>query len=495
MSSKSLNNKNNNLANEQKIHLDNNVDSKQSDLVSSTKQSIFKPYRKYFDKVLIANRSDIAVRIIVACKELGIKTVAVHSTADNNALHVKLADESVCIGDGPSTSSYLNMKQIIAAAEITNAQAIHPGLGFLSENDQFAAMVVEHGLTFIGPTAKNILEFGSKITARQIMEQYGVAVIPGRSLALDTLEDAKKAAKEVGYPFVFKGAWCGGGKGIRIVREEKDLEEAYNMARMESEKIFNKLDIYIEKYLTNSRHIEMQICADKHGNVIHLGERDCSLQRNHQKIWEEAPSTVLNPEYRERLGQQICHVMREVKYEGVGTVEFLYDLDTQECYFMEMNTRLQVEHTITEEITGIDLVRLQLLVAAGDKLHIKQEDVKIKGHAIECRINAENSETFTPSIKPIDQYLPPSGKGIRVESAAYTGFKMPMYYDSLLSKLIVYDETRELAIQRMKHALKRYVISGPDTLIPLHLRLCDNKDVIESDFNTMWLSKFLAPKK
>lgn len=444
-----------------------------------------------FKKVLIANRGDTAIRIIHACKEMGFKTVAVHSKADDNALHVKLADESVRIGEGPSAQSYLNMKALLAAAEVTKADAIHPGIGFLSENDKFASMVEEHGLIFIGPTPENIADFGSKITARQIMHANGVKVIPGTTDALKDLDDAKKVAQEIGYPFVLKGAWCGGGKGIRFVHQESELEEAFQMAYAEAEKFSSRVDMYVEKYIPAGKHIEFQIAADTHGNVIYLGERDCSLQRNNQKIWEEAPSLKLSPEMRKKLGEQVCNVMKAIKYRGVGTVEFLLDEQKDECYFMEMNTRLQVEHTITEEITGVDLVRLQLLIAAGDKLPYKQSDIVLKGHAIECRINAEDPETFAPSPLLLTHYLPPTGKGVRVESGAFTGYQMPIFYDNLLAKLIVYDENRELAMRRMFNALNEYVIVGPKTNIPLHLSLCQNDDIKSGNFNTAWLNKFL----
>lgn len=442
-------------------------------------------------KILIANRSDTAIRIIHACKELGIKTVAVHSTADDNSLHVKLADESVCIGNGPACESYLNMKNIIAAAEITGADAIHPGIGFLSENAEFAEMVSEHNIIFIGPLPQTIADLGSKIIARNIVQAHGLAIIPGTIEPLLNLEHAQEIAKKIGYPFMFKGAWCGGGKGIRLVQNETELEEQFNMACVESKQFSNKLDIYIEKYIPNGKHIEFQIVCDNYGNAIHLGERDCSLQRNHQKIWEEAPSIVLNAQQRSELGQKICNMMSKIGYRGVGTVELLFDLETHTPYFMEVNTRLQVEHTITEEITRIDLVKLQIAIAQGKKLEINQEDVVIKGHAIQCRINAEDPETFIPSPLQITSYLAPTGGSIRIESGAYAGYKMPMYYDNLLSKLIVHASTRSEAIAKMELALREYIIEGPKTNIPLHLRLCANEQVKKGACNTSWLTSFL----
>lgn len=451
-----------------------------------------KHMNKPIKKILIANRGDTAIRIIHACKELGFQTVAVHSTADNDALHVKLADESVCIGDGPSSMSYLDMKAILAAAEITGAQAIHPGIGFLSENDQFAAMVEDHNLCFIGPTAKNINEFGSKITARKIMHENGFPIIPGTIEPVNSVEEALEAVKKIGYPFVFKGAWCGGGKGIRIVKNESELSEGFMMAAAEAKKFSNRLDLYMERYIGSARHIEIQICADHYGNVVHFFERDCSIQRNHQKVWEEAPSTALTQEQRMEIGAKVCQVMKKVGYRSLGTVELLYDQDSKEYFFMEVNTRLQVEHTITEEVTQFDLVREQILVSMGAKLSVQQNDLILKGHAIECRINAEDPVTFQPSPLQLSYYLAPTGRGVRIESGAFTGYQIPIFYDSLLSKLIVYDRTRELALIKMKNALKEYIIKGPKTNIPLHLKLVDNLDIINGNFNTTWLTELLA---
>lgn len=447
--------------------------------------------KPHIKKILIANRSDTAIRIIHACKELGISTVAVHSTADSNSLHVKLADESVCIGPGPACKSYLNMQAIIAAAEITNVQAIHPGIGFLSENDKFAEIVEEHGLIFIGPKPSTIADFGSKIRARQIMAECGFDIIPGTIEPVNDLDSAKKIANKIGYPFMFKGAWCGGGKGIRLVKTESELNQAFEMACVEAERFSNKVDVYIEKYISNARHIEFQIACDEHGNCVHFGERDCSLQRTHQKIWEEAPSTVLTARMREELGAKICSVMRKVGYRGVGTVELLFDIEEKKAYFMEMNTRLQVEHTITESITGVDLVHLQIAIAQGLPLPFTQEDIMLNGHAIECRINAEDPQTFAPSPAQITTYLPPTGSGVRIESAAYAGYQIPLFYDSLLAKLIVHASTREQAIMKMKIALEEYIIEGPKTNIPLHLSLCKSDDVQKANFNTNWIEKIL----
>lgn len=441
-------------------------------------------------KLLIANRSDTAIRIIKACKELGIATVAIHSSADDDCLHTKFADESVRIGAGPSSQSYLHMQTILAAAYVTKADAIHPGIGFLSENDDFAQMVRDHNLTFVGPDPKTIRDFASKINARRLMTEHGLTVVPGTIEPINNIDEARSIAQEIGYPFMFKGAWCGGGKGIRLVQNAQELESMFALAAHEAEKCSNKLDIYIEKYIPNARHIEFQVVCDNYGNAIHLGERDCSLQRNHQKVWEEAPSLVLTPEQRMATGEKLCKIMSAIGYKGVGTIEFLYDASTKQMYFMEMNTRLQVEHTITEEITGIDLVHLQLRIASGEKLGITQDDVRFTGHSIECRILAEDPKTFTPSPGKITNYLAPFGAGIRLESGIYPGYTIPMYYDNLLAKLIVHAPTRRLAIERARYALRTYFIEGIKTNIPLHHALCDASAVQTGDFNTSWLSEF-----
>ena len=442
-----------------------------------------------FEKILIANRGEIALRIHRACKEMGISTVAVHSTADSEAMHVRLADESVCIGPPPAQRSYLHIPAIIAAAEITGAQAIHPGYGFLSENAKFAEIVTEHGMTFIGPTAEHIRLMGDKIAAKQAAIDTGMPVVPGSEGGLATEDEARKVAKKIGYPVLIKAAAGGGGRGMKVARQPDELAEAFGTARAEAKAAFGNDEVYMEKYLTHPRHIEIQIVADSHGNVIHLGERDCSLQRRHQKVLEEAPSPALNAEDRARIGAITAEAIQKLGYLGVGTVEYLYE--DGEFYFIEMNTRLQVEHPVTEMITGLDLVREQIRIADGAELSVKQEDVKFSGHAIECRVNAENPKTFRPSPGKITGYHPPGGLGVRLDSAIYAGYAIPPNYDSLIGKLIVHGRDRSECLLRLKRALGEMVITGVETTIPLFRELVEEPDVINGDYSIHWLEKHL----
>jgi acetyl-CoA carboxylase biotin carboxylase subunit len=443
-----------------------------------------------FEKVLIANRGEIALRIHRACKEMGISTVAVHSTADADAMHVRLADESVCIGPPPAAKSYLHIPSIIAAAEITGAQAIHPGYGFLSENAKFADIVTKHGMTFIGPTAEHIRLMGDKIAAKQAAIDTGMPVVPGSDGGVATEEEAKKVAKKIGYPVLIKAAAGGGGRGMKVARTADDIGEAFSTARAEARAAFGDDAVYIEKYLQRPRHIEIQIVADSHGNVIHLGERDCSLQRRHQKVLEEAPSPALNEDERAEIGRITADAIRKLGYLGVGTVEYLYE-DGQ-FYFIEMNTRLQVEHPVTEMITGIDLVREQIRIADGAPLSVKQKDVKFNGHAIECRVNAENAKTFRPSPGTITGYHPPGGLGVRLDSAIYAGYSIPPNYDSLIGKLIVHGRDRAECLMRLRRALDEMVITGVETTIPLFRELMVENDIINGDYSIHWLEKHLA---
>ncbi|MFT3726972.1 MAG: acetyl-CoA carboxylase biotin carboxylase subunit [Terricaulis sp.] len=442
-----------------------------------------------FEKVLIANRGEIALRIHRACKEMGIATVAVHSTADSEAMHVRLADESVCIGPPPAAKSYLHIPSIIAAAEITGAQAIHPGYGFLSENAKFAEIVTQHGMTFIGPTAEHIRLMGDKIAAKQAAIDTGMPVVPGSEGGLATEADAKAVAKKIGYPVLIKAAAGGGGRGMKVARTEEDLGEAFSTARAEAKAAFGNDEVYMEKYLTHPRHIEIQVVADSHGNVIHLGERDCSLQRRHQKILEEAPSPALNAEDRNRIGTITADAIRKLGYLGVGTVEYLYE--DGEFYFIEMNTRLQVEHPVTEMVTGIDLVREQIRIADGAELSVKQENVKFNGHAIECRVNAENPRTFRPSPGTITGYHPPGGLGVRLDSAIYAGYAIPPNYDSLIGKMIVHGRDRGECLMRLRRALDEMVITGIETTIPLFRELMSEPDIINGDYSIHWLEHHL----
>ena len=445
--------------------------------------------KPFFDKILIANRGEIALRILRACREMGIKTVAIHSTADADSMHVRLADESVCIGPAPSKDSYLNMAAILSAADITGADAIHPGVGFLSENATFARMVEEHGKIFIGPTPEHIEMMGDKITAKKTMIDLGVPVVPGSDGGIRDEEDAVETALKIGFPVLIKATSGGGGKGMKVAHSAEEVPQAFKLARAEAKANFGNDEVYMERYLGQPRHIEVQVLADQYGNAINLGERDCSIQRRHQKIWEEAPSPALNDEIRAKLGQVVNKAIAKMGYRGVGTLEFLYE--NGEFFFMEMNTRIQVEHPITELVTGVDLVKEQIKVAAGQKLGLTQDDIKINGHAIECRINAENAETFIPSPGEITRYHAPGGWGVRVDSHMYQGYRVPPHYDSLVAKLVVYGHNRSECISRVESALREYVIDGIDTIIPLHQKLAKQADIISGDYDIHWLEKKL----
>jgi len=442
-----------------------------------------------FDKILIANRGEIALRIERACKELGIATVAVHSTADADAMHVRLADESVCIGAPPAKESYLNIPSIVAACEITGADAVHPGYGFLAENARFAEILEEHDITFIGPSAEHVRLMGDKILAKETARSLGIPVVPG-SGPLNDLEGALTFAREIGFPVLIKAAAGGGGRGMKLALDESELAPAMATARNEARAAFGDPTVYLEKYLTHPRHIEVQVLADGQGHAIHLGERDCSLQRRHQKLWEEAPSPALNESERIRIGDIVAKAMSHLRYRGVGTVEFLYE--SGEFYFIEMNTRLQVEHTITEMITGIDLVIEQIRIAAGAPLTLRQEDIRFNGHAIECRINAENPQTFRPSPGTITHFHPPGGLGVRVDSGAYAVYTIPPYYDSLIGKLIVHARTRNECLMRLKRALGEFVVDGIETTIPLFNSLISEPDIVDGNYDIHWLEKHLA---
>jgi acetyl-CoA carboxylase biotin carboxylase subunit len=443
-----------------------------------------------FDKVLIANRGEIALRIERACKELGLATVAVHSTADADAMHVRLADESVCIGPPAAKDSYLDIPAIVAACEITGADAVHPGYGFLSENARFAEILEEHKITFIGPTAKHVRLMGDKIKAKETVQSLGIPVVPGSDGAVTDYEEAKAIAAEIGYPVMVKASAGGGGRGMKLALFENELEPALSAARNEARAAFGDDTVYLEKYLGGPRHIEVQVLADGTGNAIHLGERDCSLQRRHQKLWEEAPSPALNESERVRIGEIVATAMRKLRYRGVGTVEFLYE--GSEFYFIEMNTRLQVEHTVTEMITGLDLVIEQIRIAGGAPLSLRQEDVRFNGHAIECRINAENPHTFRPSPGTITHFHPPGGLGVRVDSGVYAGYTIPPYYDSLIGKLIVHARTRNECLMRLKRALGEFVVDGIETTIPLFSSLVSEPDVVDGNYDIHWLEDHLS---
>jgi len=443
-----------------------------------------------FEKVLIANRGEIALRIHRACREMGIRTVVVHSTADSDAMAVRLADEAVCIGPPAARDSYLNIPALLSAATITGCDAIHPGIGFLAENARFAEMVEEHGFAFIGPTAQHIRVMGDKIAAKDAVKAAGLPVVPGSDGAVDTVEEAQALARGMGYPVLVKATAGGGGKGMKVALTDAELPEAYSMARNEARAAFGNDSVYVEKYLDHPRHIEIQLLADTHGNVVHFGERDCSIQRRHQKVIEEAPSPALNAEERAFIGGLAAETARKLGYRGVGTMEFLYQ-DGQ-FYFIEMNTRLQVEHPITEEISGIDLVREQIRVATGAPLGYGQADIEFQGHAIECRINAEDPETFTPSPGRIDGYHAPGGLGVRVDSAIYDGYRIPPHYDSLIAKLIVRGSTRNECLMRLRRALEEYVIDGVKTTLPLHAKLIAEPDFINGDYDIRWLERLMA---
>ena len=441
------------------------------------------------DKVLIANRGEIALRIIRACREMGIETVAIHSTADADAMHTRLADASVCIGPPAAGESYLNKMAILAAAEITGANAIHPGYGFLAENADFAEMVIEHGLTFIGPTPEHIRLMGDKIRAKETVKARGVPVVPGTDGPVRSDEEARAAAESIGYPVLIKAVSGGGGRGMTVARTEQELYDGLRMARREAQAGFGDDRVYLEKFLERPRHIEVQVLADHHGNAVHLGERDCSLQRRHQKLVEEATSPVIDDRLRSEIGETVSKAVTDLGYQGVGTIEFLYE--NGEFYFIEMNTRLQVEHPVTEMITGVDLVRAQLHVAKNLPLAISQADVRYEGHAIECRVNAEDPATLTPAPGTVHTYHPPGGPGVRVDSALYAGAKVPPYYDSLIAKLIVYDHSREACISRLKRALAEYVIDGIKTGIPLLQAIAEDPAFTEGDYHTGWLGEFM----
>lgn len=440
-------------------------------------------------KILIANRGEIALRVLRACKELGIPCVAVHSTADADAMHVRLADESVCIGPPQARDSYLNIHQIVAACEITGADAVHPGYGFLSENAKFADILEAHGITFIGPTAEHIRLMGDKITAKLTAVELGIPVVPGSDGEVKTEAEAIKTAAEIGYPVLIKATAGGGGRGMKLAHSPDDVLEAWSTARSESLAAFGNDAVYMEKYLTTPRHIEVQVFGDGEGNAIHLGERDCSLQRRHQKVWEEANSPALNVEQRMKIGQICADAMKKLKYRGAGTIEFLYE--NGEFYFIEMNTRLQVEHPVTEAITGIDLVHEQIRVASGGGLSVTQDEVHFQGHAIECRINAEDARTFVPSPGTITHFHAPGGLGVRIDSGVYQGYKIPPYYDSLIGKLIVHGRTRVECMMRLRRALDEFVVDGIKTTLPLFQDLVSNQDIANGDYDIHWLEHYL----
>ena len=442
-----------------------------------------------FEKVLIANRGEIALRIQRACKEIGIATVAVHSTADADAMHVRLADESVCIGPPPAAESYLNIPRLLAACEITGADAIHPGYGFLSENARFAEILEEHGITFIGPTSEHIRLMGDKIEAKATAKRLGIPVVPGSDGAITNEAQGARIAKEMGFPVLVKAAAGGGGRGMKVARTAEDLDIAIKTARAEAKAAFGDDSVYLEKYLEKPRHIEVQVFGDGSGNAVHLGERDCSLQRRHQKVMEEAPSPALNDEARARIGSTVAKAMQKLRYRGAGTVEFLYE--DGDFAFIEMNTRLQVEHPVTEMITGLDLVIEQIRIASGAPLSLAQSEVTISGHAIECRINAENARTFMPSPGTITYWHPPGGLGVRVDSGAYQGYRIPPYYDSLIGKLIVHGKNRNEALMRLRRCLSEFVIEGIETTIPLFADLVNQPDIANGVYDIHWLEKFL----
>jgi acetyl-CoA carboxylase, biotin carboxylase subunit len=443
-----------------------------------------------FDKILIANRGEIALRVLRACKELGIATVAVHSTADADAMHVRLADESVCIGPPPSKDSYLNIPALLAACEITGADAVHPGYGFLSENARFADILADHNLHFIGPKAEHIRIMGDKIEAKKTAKRLGIPVVPGSDGGVGAEDDAMAIAKEIGFPVLVKAAAGCGGRGMKVAKDEGSLSHALATARSEAKAAFGDDAVYLEKYLEKPRHIEIQILGDGRGGAIHLGERDCSLQRRHQKVWEEGPSPALDAKAREKIGTTVAKAMQELQYLGVGTIEFLYE--DGEFYFIEMNTRIQVEHPVTEMITGIDLVLEQIRVAAGGELPVQQSEIVFNGHAIECRVNAENPVTFRPSPGKILHYHPPGGMGVRIDSAAYQGYVIPPYYDSLVGKLIVHGKTRAECLMRLRRALDEMVVDGVETTLPLFRALVRESAIIDGDYHIHWLEQYLA---
>tara|TARA_Y100001960_G_scaffold154744_1_gene163173 strand:+ start:751 stop:2091 length:1341 start_codon:yes stop_codon:yes gene_type:complete len=445
-----------------------------------------------FDKILIANRGEIALRVHRACKELGIRTVAVHSTADSDAMHVRLADESVCIGPPPANESYLNIPAIITAATVTNADAIHPGYGFLSENANFASIVEEHDICFIGPTADHIALMGDKIASKNKVDELGIPVVPGSEGAIENIKDAHAMAEEIGYPILIKASAGGGGRGMKIVQKKSELETSIKEAGTEALTAFGNGAVYMEKFLQNPRHIEIQVIGDGKGTVVHLGERDCSLQRRHQKVLEEAGSPALNSNVRDSIGETTCNALSSLHYRNAGTIEFLYE--DGEFYFIEMNTRLQVEHPVTEMVTGIDIVREQIKLASGSDISFSQNDITFNGHAIECRINAETPIDFRPSPGKVSTYHPPGGIGVRVDSGLYSGYSVLPHYDSLISKLVVHATSRNECLMRLNRALEEYVINGIETTIPLHQEIIKNRDFINGDYNIHWLENFVETR-
>lgn len=441
------------------------------------------------EKLLIANRGEIALRILRACREMGIQTVAVHSTADANAMHVRLADESVCIGPPAARDSYLSKAAILSAASITGADAIHPGYGFLSENADFADMVEEHGIAFVGPSAKHIRLMGDKIAAKQAAKEAGIPCVPGSDGEIETFEEAQKWADKIGYPVLIKAAAGGGGRGMKVAQTADDLHDAFDVARNEAEAAFGNGAVYMERYLDRPRHIEVQVLADNEGNVVHLGERDCSLQRRHQKVLEESPSPALSAEERDAIGKTVADAVRKLGYRSAGTIEFLYE--NGEFFFIEMNTRLQVEHPVTEAVTGLDLVREMIRIAEGHPLSFTQEEVTFEGHAIECRINAEDPFTFAPSPGTVNEYHAPGGLGVRVDSGLYSGYKVPPHYDSMVAKLIVHGRDRNECLMRLRRSLMEFVIDGIKTTVPLHQKLIENDEFISGTYDIHWMEEYL----
>jgi acetyl-CoA carboxylase, biotin carboxylase subunit len=442
-------------------------------------------------KLLIANRGEIAVRIIRACKDLGVETVAVFSEADKDALHVRLADEAYCIGPTASKDSYLNFTNIMSVATLTEVDAIHPGYGFLAENADFAEICAECNITFVGPSPDAISRMGTKDVARKTMEDAGVPIVPGSNGIVEDVHEAKEVAEQIGYPVIIKATAGGGGKGIRVARTEEELIKGVTITQTEAATAFGNPGVYLEKFIEDFRHVEIQVLADNYGNTIHLGERDCSIQRRLQKLLEETPSPALNSEIRAEMGEAAVKAAQAVNYSGAGTVEFIFDHNNGNFYFMEMNTRIQVEHPVTEMVTGIDLIKEQIKIASGEKLSVKQEDVTFNGWSIECRINAENPDkNFMPSPGTVEMYLPPGGLGVRVDSAVYPGYKIPPFYDSMVAKIITYGDTREEAIARMKRALSEFIIEGVHTTVPFHLRLLEHEKFVSGDFNTKFLEMY-----
>ena len=446
-----------------------------------------------FEKILIANRGEIAVRILRACKDLGIQTVSVYSTADKDAMHVKMADESVCIGPPQSKESYLNIPSIIAACEVSGAEAVHPGYGFLSENASFVEKLSAHNIDFVGPKANHIKIMGDKILAKKTAEKYGLPVIPGSNGEVKNYEDAKSIAKNIGYPIIIKASAGGGGRGMVVVYEEKELEDSIKKAKTEADKSFDNDTVYIEKYLKNPKHIEIQIIGDNFGNMIHLGERDCSMQRRNQKLLEETPSKIIDQKTRDHIGNLTVEALKKIKYSGAGTVEYLYE--NNEFYFMEMNTRLQVEHPVTEEITKFDLVKEQIRIAYNSKLSKSQNEINFNGHSIECRVNAEDPISFMPSPGKIINFHAPGGPGVRVDSGCYSGITIPPYYDSMIAKLIIYGEDRNTCIARLERALGEFVVEGIKTTIPFYQEILKEEKFLNGNYDIHWVENFMKNKK